>query len=105
MLLWLLRGAYVALLIGLAAFTASVFFDSERPGQRDRCSRWRSSLFGGIVLLTDVREKQKQITTISAIYFGLLLGLLAGLALLDGARAALRIRLPEQAADDPGSAG
>ena len=35
-------------------------------------------LFGGLVLVTDVREKQKQITTISAIYFGLLLGLLVG---------------------------
>ena len=30
------------------------------------------------MLFTDVREKQKQITTISAIYFGLLLGLLLG---------------------------
>ena len=35
-------------------------------------------VFGGIVLFTDVREKQKQITTISAIYFGLLLGLFIG---------------------------
>src|SRR5204863_1024582 len=33
---------------------------------------------GSVVLFTDVREKQKQITTISAIYFGLLLGLLLG---------------------------
>jgi len=30
------------------------------------------------VLLTDMKERQKQITTISAIYFGLLLGLLLG---------------------------
>jgi uncharacterized protein YacL len=77
MLLWLLRGAYVALLICLAAFTASVFFDSG-----DRVKGIVVPLviltLGGIVLLTDVREKQKQITTISAIYFGLLLGLLVG---------------------------
>jgi len=33
---------------------------------------------GLLVLFTDIREKQKQITTISAIYFGLLLGLLLG---------------------------
>ena len=31
-----------------------------------------------VVLFTDVREKQKHITTISALYFGLLLGLLLG---------------------------
>jgi uncharacterized protein YacL len=77
MLLWLLRGAYVALLVGLAIFTASVFFDAN-----DRVRAFAVPLvilaFGGIVLFTDVREKQKQITTISAIYFGLLLGLLIG---------------------------
>jgi uncharacterized protein YacL len=33
---------------------------------------------GGMVFFTDVKEKNKQITTISAIYFGLLLGLLLG---------------------------
>ncbi len=33
---------------------------------------------GAIVLVTDVYERQKQITTISAVYFGLLLGLLLG---------------------------
>jgi uncharacterized protein YacL len=35
-------------------------------------------LLGGLVLFTDVWEKDKQITTISALYFGLLLGLLLG---------------------------
>jgi uncharacterized protein YacL len=77
MLLWLLRGAYVALLVGLAIFIASAFFDAN-----DRVRALAVPLvilaFGGIVLFTDVREKQKQITTISAIYFGLLLGLLIG---------------------------
>ena len=33
---------------------------------------------GGLVLFTDVCERNKQITTISAVYFGLLLGLLLG---------------------------
>jgi len=77
MLLWLIRGAYVALLAGLAIFTASVFVEGQ-----DRTKAIIVPLvmlvFGGIVLFTDVREKQKQITTISAIYFGLLLGLLVG---------------------------
>jgi uncharacterized protein YacL len=77
MLLWLLRGAYAALLIGLAVFTASVFVENN-----DTTRAFVVPLvilaFGGLVLFTDVREKQKQITTISAIYFGLLLGLLVG---------------------------
>jgi uncharacterized protein YacL len=77
MLLWLLRGAYAALLVGLAVFTASVFVENN-----DTTRAFIVPLvilaFGGLVLFTDVREKQKQITTISAIYFGLLLGLLVG---------------------------
>ena len=77
MLLWLLRGAYVALLVGLAVFTASVFV--ERDEQTRAVVVPLIILgFGALVLFTDVREKQKQITTISAIYFGLLLGLLVG---------------------------
>jgi len=77
MLLWLLRGAYVALLVGLALFTASVFVEN---GDRAKTVIVPLAIlvFGGIVLFTDVREKQKQITTISAIYFGLLLGLFIG---------------------------
>lgn len=77
MLLWLLRGAYGALLVGLAVFAASVFVESG-----DNVSAVVVPLailaFGAFVLFTDVREKQKQITTISAVYFGLLLGLLLG---------------------------
>src|SRR4051794_12561229 len=71
MLLWLLRIAYIAILIGTAIFSVSLFVEAKD---------WTSMVLaplgilaiGGIVLLTDVREKQKQITTISAIYFGLL---------------------------------
>jgi len=77
MLLWLLRGAYVILLVGLAVFVASVFVESEEH-TKSIVVPLIILTFGGIVLFTDVREKQKQITTISAIYFGLLLGLLVG---------------------------
>ena len=56
--------------------------EPRRRGRRHRERRPRrrsaSSASAALVLLTDVREKQKQITTISAIYFGLLLGLLLG---------------------------
>jgi uncharacterized protein YacL len=77
MLLWLIRGAYVALLVGLAVFVASVFVEYEETTNAVVVPLIILA-FGGVVLFTDVREKQKQITTISAIYFGLLLGLLVG---------------------------
>jgi uncharacterized protein YacL len=77
MLLWLLRGAYIALLAGMAVYTASIFVDKEEHANAVAVPVG-IVLFGLFVLLTDVREKQKQITTISAVYFGLLLGLLLG---------------------------
>lgn len=80
MLLWLLRAAYIALLLGVAVFTAGAFMS-----ENNEVSTLNAIFFplfilgiGVLVLFTDVRERQKQITTISAIYFGLLLGLLLG---------------------------
>ena len=80
MLLWLLRGAYVLLILGVAAFTANVFIseESETSTLNAIFIPFTIILVGGLVLFTDIRERQKQITTISAIYFGLLLGLLLG---------------------------
>jgi uncharacterized protein YacL len=77
MLLWLLRGAYITLLIGLAIGVATVFIE-HNENLNALLVPLVIVAFGAIVLFTDVREKQKQITTISAIYFGLLLGLLIG---------------------------
>src|SRR5690348_1674633 len=77
MLLWLLRGAYVALLLGMAVYSVQLFYDPENP-TRAVLIPLGILVVGGVVLLTDVKERQKQITTISAIYFGLLLGLLLG---------------------------
>jgi uncharacterized protein YacL len=80
MLLWLLRGAYILLLLGVAAFTANVFVseNSETSTPNAIFFPLMMVVIGGLVLFTDMRERQKQITTISAIYFGLLLGLLLG---------------------------
>jgi uncharacterized protein YacL len=77
MLLWLLRGVFVALMVGLSVFVASVFVDAEEHVNAVVVPLG-ILLLGGLVMFTDVREKQKQITTISAVYFGLLLGLLIG---------------------------
>jgi uncharacterized protein YacL len=76
MLLFLLRIAYVAMLFGTAAISVSMLYGEEGP----------STVvvpiaivgIGSLVIATDVWEKQKQITTVSAVYFGLLLGLLLG---------------------------
>src|SRR6185312_178381 len=80
MLLWLIRAAYCCLLLGLAAVTANVFIsdNSETGNLNAAAAAIVIIVLGSLVLFTDIREKQKQITTISAIYFGLLLGLLLG---------------------------
>ncbi|HEY3789195.1 MAG TPA: PIN/TRAM domain-containing protein, partial [Urbifossiella sp.] len=80
MLLWLLRGAYLLLLLGIAVYTANVFLadDGEHAKLNAIFVPIVTVVVGAFVMFTDIREKQKQITTISAIYFGLLLGLLLG---------------------------
>src|SRR5262245_57782110 len=75
MLLWLFRIAYVSLLVGMAVISISFFTNDPLPMI---VAPVVILVLGGAVLFTDMREKQKQITTISAVYFGLLLGLLLG---------------------------
>ena len=77
MLLWLLRVAYIALVIGMAVISIALFVDVKDMGGAVLAPLGILAI-GSLVLFTDVREKQKQITTISALYFGLLLGLLLG---------------------------
>src|SRR5262245_11888705 len=77
MLLWLLRAAFVALLIGMAVVASSFFIESQQTVLAVLVPLGVLAV-GGLILFTDLRELQKQITTISAVYFGLLLGLLLG---------------------------
>jgi len=79
MLLWLLRGLFIIIVLGVAVAAFTTFSDMEDGGV------WpgiRASLIilviGGVVMFTDLWERNKQITTLSALYFGLLLGLLLG---------------------------
>jgi uncharacterized protein YacL len=76
MLLWLLRIAYVALLFGTAAISVSLLYEDGGPGMI--VAPIAIIGIGSLVLATDVWERNKQITTVSAVYFGLLLGLLLG---------------------------
>jgi uncharacterized protein YacL len=78
MLLWILRGFFGAMMIGVAVIALNFF---NRGGE----SFW-AGLFafiavlglGALIVATDILIRDKQITTLSAIYFGLLLGLLLG---------------------------
>jgi uncharacterized protein YacL len=77
-LLWLLRGFFGAICIGIAMLAFRHF--SEGPG--DAANGWIAFLCilgaGLLIVLTDVLIRNKEIKTLSAIYFGLLLGLLLG---------------------------
>jgi uncharacterized protein YacL len=79
-LLWILRGVFAAAIIGLAIGAFQYY--AEKTKQPDLSTAWVALfgilLLGGLILLTDVLVRDKQITTISAIYFGLLLGMLLG---------------------------
>jgi uncharacterized protein YacL len=74
-LLWLLRGAFGAVVISVAMIAFGHFADQP-------VSAWTAFFvvlgLGLLVVVTDLLVRQKQITTLSAVYFGLLLGLLLG---------------------------
>ena len=79
MLMWLLRGAYVAVLLGVAAY-AVAFFATESVDQPFVGGAVALAIvtLGGVVMYADLREREKQIATVSGVYVGLLLGLLLG---------------------------
>lgn len=79
MLLWLLRGLFVAIILGMAIASFNTFaLAQEGRIWAGICAVLIVISVGGIVLFTDMWERNKQITTLSALYFGLLLGLLLG---------------------------
>jgi uncharacterized protein YacL len=77
-LLWLLRGVFGAICIGIAMLAFRHF--SEGPGDTANGYIAFFCILGAglFIVLTDILIRNKQITTLSAIYFGLLLGLLLG---------------------------
>ncbi len=76
LMLWLLRGIFYAVIIGLAVMAFGVFNKAETI--QGPLAIVAVLGIGALVILTDVLVRDKQITTISATYFGLLLGLLLG---------------------------
>src|SRR5689334_20690714 len=77
LLLWGLRGVFGASFIGIAVVVVN-----GMPSNYDMLLRTAIFLAivatGFVVVTLDVLVKNKQITTVSALYFGLLLGLLLG---------------------------
>jgi uncharacterized protein YacL len=77
MLMWVLRGVFGALIIGVALF-AQNYLDRYHGFYWGLLGFLGVLAIGSLVVTSDVLIRNKQITTISAIYFGLLLGLLLG---------------------------
>jgi uncharacterized protein YacL len=76
-LLWLLRGAFGAVVIGLA--TGALFvFEAHNEVVLGLIIFGAVLLVGMAVVTVDIAIRNKQITTISAFYFGLVLGFLLG---------------------------
>src|SRR5260370_803672 len=77
MIMWILRGVFGALVIGVAVYVANAYF---RHLQEWAALGALAGIIGigALVIATDILVRQKEITTISAVYFGLLLGLLLG---------------------------
>src|SRR5262245_36238211 len=77
--LWLLRGCFGAMIIGMALLAFSDFYDPPRDNFEMALWAFVSLLgIGFLVVAVDLLVRDKQITTISAVFFGLLLGLLLG---------------------------
>src|SRR6516165_6571216 len=80
MLLWILRSCFLAIIIGSATY-ALVYFRSVP----DQANSWMGPASFGVILMSglaavgaDLLIRNKQITSISAVFFGLLLGLVLG---------------------------
>lgn len=77
MLLWILRGCFAILILGVAT-SALLEFQHVNRDQVGILAFGAILVLGGITIAADLLVKNKQITTISAVYFGLLLGFLLG---------------------------
>jgi uncharacterized protein YacL len=78
-LLWMLRGVYGAIIIGVAWVAFSYYNTPHRMDPESGALAFAGILLAGLlVVIADIGTRNKQITTVSAVYFGLLLGFLLG---------------------------
>ncbi len=78
MLLWLLRGCFAALMLGVAVFAFEFAYIEFQMVAGAVAAALAVVVVGAVVIYTDIRETDKHIATISSIYFGLLFGLMLG---------------------------
>jgi len=79
MLLWIVRGFFAIVLVGTSVLVLGyVDEETKSPPTLSIAAFAAILILGGIAIGIDLFVRNKQITTISAIYFGLLLGLLLG---------------------------
>ncbi len=77
MLIWILRGIYIALTVGIALFAIQVLpEDTAIP--TIVVTFLGVIAVGGLVIASDLLVRDKQMTTFSALFLGLLLGLVLG---------------------------
>ena len=76
-ILWILRGAFVAILIGSATYALFYFDTKDQFGLGLAVFAVLLAISLGVIA-ADILVRNKQITTISAVYFGLLMGFLLG---------------------------
>ncbi len=78
-ILWILRGCFGAIMIGIGWIAFEFFSRSQQQDWIGGTVAFAAILGAAfLVVATDLLVKNKQITTISAVYFGLLMGLLLG---------------------------
>jgi uncharacterized protein YacL len=78
LLLWFLRACYGAIIIGLSMAAFSSVLETYHSQSQAYAVFLGVLCVGLFIVLTDLWIANKQITTLSALYFGLLLGLLLG---------------------------
>ncbi len=78
MLLWIIRGIFWAVAIGLAMLAFRQFNENAEETSYGWIAFCTILGIAVVVVVLDLALPNKQITTISAVYFGLLLGLLLG---------------------------
>jgi len=79
-ILWILRGIFGIIVSGMAVVAFQFYLNQGAEDKEFRAWAAFFGILGGglLIVLTDVFVRNKQITTLSAVYFGLLLGLLLG---------------------------
>jgi uncharacterized protein YacL len=78
LLIWVLRGCFGAIIIGLAMLGWQKFSNDGADTTAGYIAFASVLGIGVLLVATDLLVRNKQITTLSALYFGLLLGLLLG---------------------------